>query len=79
VVDQVIERLPGDRDAEGVHRREVRRGQVTWLMDLSEDDGLTWSMGGPPLSHATLEGAAVRIEKLSRMRLPKPVEERLGA
>jgi hypothetical protein len=75
----MIKRLPGNGDAEPVHRREVGGGEIAGLMDLPEDDGLTRSVGGPPLSHATLEGAAMGVKELSRMRLPEPVEERLGA
>jgi transposase, IS5 family len=36
-------------------------------------DGLRWVV-----TLAALEGAALRVEKLARMRLPQPVEERLG-
>jgi hypothetical protein len=79
VVDQVIERLTGDRDAQRVHRGEVGRGQIAGLVDLSEDDGLAWSVCSAPLPHAALEGAPMRIEKLARIRLPQPVEERFGA
>jgi len=79
VVDQVIEWLAGDRDAQFVHRGEVGGRQVTRLMDLPEDDGPARALRGPPLPDAPLEGPAVRVEELTRMRLPEPVEERLGA
>lgn len=79
VIDQVIERLATDGDAEPVHRGEVGRGQIARLMHLTEDDGLAWSVCGAPLPHPALEGAAMRIEELARMRLSQPVEERLGA
>jgi len=74
----MIERLPGDRDAQPVHRREVGGRQVTGLMDLPEDDGLARTVRGPPLPHAPLEGPAMRIEELAAIRLLEPVEERLG-
>ena len=79
VIDHVIEPLARDGDAECVHRREVGGGEITRLMDLPEHDGLARSMRRSPLPHATLEGATMRIEKLIRMRLLEPVEERLGA
>lgn len=79
VVGQVIERPAGDRDAQFVHRGEVGGRQVARLMDLPEDDGPARAVRGPPLPDAPLEGPAVRVEKLTRMRLPEPVEEGLGA
>ena len=78
VVDQVIEALTGNGDVQRVHVREVRRRDIAGLVDLAEDDGLAWSVGGAPLSHATFEGAAMRVEKLAGMFPPQPVEERLG-
>ncbi len=74
----MIEPLSRDGDAECVHRREVGGGEITRLMDLPEHDGLARSMRRSPLSNAALKGAAMRIEKLVRMRLLEPVEERLG-
>jgi hypothetical protein len=78
VVDHVIEGPTGNGDVQRVHVREVRRREIAGLVDLAEHDGLPRSVGRPPLPHATFKGAAMRIEELVRMRLPQPVEERLG-
>ena len=78
MVDHVIEALAGDGDGERVHVGEVGRGEVAGLVNLAEHDGLPGSMGGPPLSHAPLEGATVRIEEPPRVFASQPVEERLG-
>jgi hypothetical protein len=78
VVHQVIERLAGDGDVQRVHVREVRRGQIAGLVNLAEHDGLAGSVEGAPLPHATLKGAAMRIEEPARVLAPQPVEERLG-
>lgn len=67
VVHQVVERLPGDRDVQGVHVGEVRRGEVAGLVDLAEHDGLARPVKRPPLPHPALEGATVRIEEPARM------------
>jgi hypothetical protein len=78
VVDQVIERLAGDGDVQGVHLREVRRGQIASLVNLAEHDGLARTVEGSPLLHAAFEGAALRIEEPPRMFAAQPVEQRLG-
>ena len=78
VVHQVIERLAGDGDVQRVHVREVRRGQIAGLVNLAEHDGLAGPVEGAPLPHATLKGAAMRIEEPARVLAPQPVEERLG-
>ena len=78
VVDHVIEPLAGDGDVERVHVGEVGRREVAGRVNLAEHDGLPGAAGRSPLPHATLERAAMRIEELSRMFAPQPVEERLG-
>lgn len=78
VVHHVIEPLAGDRDVQRVHVGEVGRREVAGVVDLAEHDGLPRAVGGPPLPHATLERAAVRIEELPRMLAAQPIEERLG-
>ena len=74
----MIQRLLGDRDAERVHAREIRRGEVARLMDLAKHHLAVGSGESPPLSHPPLEGSAMRIEKPTGMLVAKPVEERLG-
>jgi hypothetical protein len=78
VVNQMIQRLLGDRDAERVHAREIRRGEVARLMDLAKHHLAVGAGEGPPLSHPPLEGPAMRIEKPTRMLVANPVEQCLG-
>jgi hypothetical protein len=78
VVDHVIEPLAADGDVERVHVGEVGRCEVAGRVNLAEHDRLPRAVGGPPLPHATLERAAMRIEELPRMLTPQPVEQRLG-
>jgi hypothetical protein len=77
VVHQVIERLPGDRNAQIVHAGEVRRRQVPGLMHLAEHDRAVRPGQRPPLPHPPLEGPPLRIEERPRMFPPQPVEQRL--
>jgi hypothetical protein len=78
VIDHVIEPLTGNGDVQRGHVREVRCREIAGLVDLAEHDGLPRSVGRPPLPYATFKGAAMRVEELARVRLPQPVEERLG-
>jgi len=57
---------------------EVGGGEITALMNLSEDGELARSVAGPPLPNAAFKGAFVGIEKLTGMPLAEPGEERLG-
>jgi hypothetical protein len=77
VVHQVIERLPGNRNAQIVHAGEVRRREVPGLMHLAEHDRAVGPGQRPPLPHPPLKGPPVRIEELPRMFSPQPVEQRL--
>jgi hypothetical protein len=78
VVHQVVERPPGDGDAEGVHASEVGRGQVAGRVHLAEDGQLGRSDGRPPLPHPPLERAAVGVEELAGVLPAEPVEQGLG-
>ena len=78
VVHHVIELLAGDRDVQRVHVGEVGGREIAGVVDLAEHDGLPRPMRRPPLPHATLEGAAMRIEELARVLATQPIEERLG-
>jgi hypothetical protein len=78
VIDQVIERPAGNGDAQSIHGGEVGRREIAGLMHLTEHHRLPRSVGRPPLPHASFKGAPMRIEKLARMRLPQPVEQRLS-
>ena len=78
VIHHVLEAPAGNGDAERVHVAEVRRRQIARMMNLAKHDGLRRSMSRSPLPHAPLEGAPMRIAKLTRMLAPQPVEQRLG-
>jgi hypothetical protein len=78
VVHQVVERPPGDGDAEAIHAGEVGRGQIAGRVHLAEDGQLGRSDGGPPLPHAPLERAAVGVEELAGVPPAEPVEQGLG-
>jgi hypothetical protein len=78
VVDQVIERLPGDRDAEGIHVGEIGGGEITGVMHLSEDGEFAGSVASTPLPDAAFKRAAVGIEELAGVLLAEPVKECFG-
>jgi hypothetical protein len=78
VVDQVIEWLPLDGDAEGIHVREIGGGEVADLMDLPEDGEFAGSVARTPLPDAAFKGAAVGIEELAGVVLAEPVKKRFG-
>ena len=78
MVHHVIERLPGNGDVQRVHVGEVGGREVAGVVDLAEHDGLPRPVSRTPLPHAAFEGAAMRIEELTRMLAAQPVEERLG-
>jgi hypothetical protein len=78
VVDQVIEWLPVDGDAEGIHVREIGGGEVASLMHLSEDGELAGSVASSPLPDAAFKRAAVGIEELAGVLLAEPVKECFG-
>jgi hypothetical protein len=54
VIDQVVERLAEDGDAEFGHTSEVRFGEPSRLMDLREEDLLGRSFEGSPLFDPSL-------------------------
>jgi hypothetical protein len=57
---------------------EVRSGEITDLMHLSEDGEFARTIAGPPLPNAAFKGAFVGIEELTGMLQTEPVEECLG-
>jgi hypothetical protein len=69
VVHQVIEGLSCDSDLQFTHSREVGRGQLARHVNLPEHDGLVRPVNRSPLVHASLEGAAMRVEEPARMFL----------
>jgi len=78
MVDQVIEQLTSNGDAQGIHVCEIGGSQVAGPMHLTEDDWLPRPVAGSPLPDAAFEGATLRIGKLTRVLLTQPVKECLG-
>lgn len=78
VIRQMLESPTEEGDSQGVHAGEVRGRQIAGVMHLAEHDRAPQAGHGPPLPHASLERAALAIQKLSGMLLPQPVEQRLG-
>ena len=78
MVEQVIERLTGDRNPQGIHVREVRRPQVAGKVDLGKHDFPVRSTGSPPRPNPTLQRPPLGIGILSRVPLLEPFQERKG-
>ena len=78
VVDQMVERLTSDRDAEGIHVREIGGGEISGLMHLSKDGEFARSVATPPLPDAAFKRAAVGIEELTGALLAEPIKERFS-
>lgn len=78
MVEQVIKRLTGDRNPQGIHVREVRRAQVAGKVDLGKHDFPVRSTSSSPRPNATLQGPPLGIGILSRVLLLEPFQEREG-
>jgi hypothetical protein len=78
VVQQMIKSLSQQRDLQRVHAREVGGRQVPLRMHLAEHHVPRGTGRGTPLLHATLERAAMAVQKPSRALPLEPVEQRLG-
>jgi hypothetical protein len=78
VVHQVIERLSGDRHAQFVHVREVRRQQFARPMDLAEKHFLRRPRCRPPGFHPPLQRPQLTVGKPPRVLPLQPLEQRLG-
>ena len=78
MVEQVIERLPGDRDPQRVHVREVRRRQVAGSVDLRKDDFPIRSASCSPSPNSAFKRPPLGIRKTPLVLLLEPSEQREG-
>jgi hypothetical protein len=61
VIDEVVEGLFGDGDAELAHVRVIGLGQLAGAVQLREERFLGGAFQGPPPLHATLQGAQLAV------------------
>ena len=78
VIDQVIERLAGERDVQVVHGSEVGGAQLAGRVDLIEEDLLGWTLGGPPRFDLPLQGPELAVGEPAREPTLEILEEGLG-
>jgi hypothetical protein len=69
VIDQVVEGLAEDGDAELGHAGEVTRGEPPRLVDLGEEDLLGWTFEGPPLFDPPLQATELDVGESPRAYL----------
>jgi hypothetical protein len=78
VIDQVVERLAEDGDAELGHAGEVALGEPSRLMDLGEEDLLGRSFEDSPLFDPTLQATELDVGEAARKPPLQVEEEGLG-
>jgi len=78
VIQQVVQRLAGDRDAQPVHVREVRGRQIARVVDLREHDRPRRSVRAAPVADSPLERPPLRVGKLLGIPILEPREEGKG-
>ncbi len=78
MVDQVVERLADDRDAQLGHVREVRGTEPTRFMGLREEHLLGRPFEGPPLFDPPLQGPQLPVREAAREAALQVEEEGLG-
>jgi hypothetical protein len=78
MIEQVVERLPGDGDTQLVHGGEVGTGQIGGVMDLGELDIDGGSVRGLPVPDPALECAPVRVSECAGVLNLEPLEEGHG-
>jgi hypothetical protein len=78
VIDQVVEGLAEDGDAEPGHTGEVALGETSRLMDLGEEDLLGRPFEGPPLFDPPLQAAELDVGEPLRISALEVEEEGLG-
>ena len=76
VIHQVGKRLAADRHPQAVHVREVRRRQVSGVVDLSEHHRLVRSLRGSPTADPTLERSPLAVGEPPLMLVLKPAKQR---
>jgi len=75
VIQQVVERLAVDRDAQRVHVGEVRCPQPARVMHLRKDDLLVGAMQPTPVPHPPLECPPLRVREPAGIALLQPGEQ----
>ncbi len=78
VIDQVVERLAEDGDAELGHAGEVALGEPTRLVDLGEEDLLGWPFEGTPLFDPSLQATELDVGEPTGKAALQFEEEGLG-
>jgi len=78
MIQQVIQRLMVDGNAQGVHAGEVGSAQSARIVNLGEHDGPAGSMQPPPVPDPALEGPPLGIGKPARIALLQPAEQGKG-
>ena len=78
VVHQVVEALPLDRHRQPVHRREIRRAQPPWLVNLREEHLLRRPVQRPPAANVSLQRPQLRVGEAPRVLPLQLVKDRLG-
>jgi hypothetical protein len=78
VIDDVVERLAEDGDAELGHAGEVRFGEATRLVDLGEKHLLGRPFEGPPLFDPALQATELDVGESAREAALKVKEKGLG-
>jgi hypothetical protein len=78
VIDQVVERLAEDGDAELDHAGEVRFGEPTRLVDLREEHLLGRPFEGPPLFDPALQAPELNVGEPTGKAALQVEEEGLG-
>ena len=78
VIDQVVERLAEDGDAELGHAGEVALGEPTRLVDLGEEHLLGRPFEGPPLLDPPLQATELAVGEPAREAALQVEEEGLG-
>jgi hypothetical protein len=78
VVDQVVERLAGDGDAESAHVGEVTLGEPPWLVGLCEEHLPGRPFVGAPLLDPPLQGPQLDVGEAAWMAALQVEEQGLG-
>jgi hypothetical protein len=73
---QVGKRLAADGHAQGIHVREVRRRQVSRVVDLGEHHRSVRSLRGSPTADLSLEGSPLAVRERSAILALKPAKQR---
>ncbi len=78
VVEQVMEALPLDRDAQVVHRGEVGGSQPAGFVDLGEEHFLRWAGNGAPAANMPLQRPQLVVRESAGLAPLQLLEDGLG-